>query len=81
MKLVVMALTASLPSMINVILVASLFVLVFSIMGVNYFKGALYRCEHPYEQKINLNDVFTKNDCIEKGGRWVNSDANFDDTL
>jgi len=56
MKLVVMALTASLPSMTNVLLVASLFILVFSIMGVNYFKGALYRCE----DADNIDLVATK---------------------
>ena len=41
MKLVVMALMASIPSMTNVLLVCSLFILIFSIMGVNYFKGKL----------------------------------------
>jgi len=39
MKLVVMALVASIPSMANVLLVCGLFILIFSIMGVNYMKG------------------------------------------
>jgi hypothetical protein len=45
MKLVVNALLASLPSMTNVLLVCSLFILIFSIGGVNFFKGAFYSCQ------------------------------------
>jgi voltage-dependent calcium channel T type alpha-1G len=58
MKLVVNALLASLPSMTNVLLVCSLFILIFSIGGVNFFKGAFFRCEPTYINgvlKIDLN--------------------------
>jgi hypothetical protein len=48
MKLVVNALLASLPSMTNVLLVCSLFILIFSIGGVNFFKGSFYRCTTKY---------------------------------
>lgn len=44
MRLVVNALLASLPSMTNVLLVCFLFILIFSIMGVSFFKGMFYRC-------------------------------------
>ena len=44
MKLVVNALLASIPSMTNVLLVCSLIILIFSIMGVSFFKGAFYSC-------------------------------------
>lgn len=44
MRLVVNALLASLPSMTNVMMVFSLFVLIFGVMGVGIFKGAFYHC-------------------------------------
>lgn len=49
MKLVANALAASVPSMANVLLVCSLFILIFSIMGVNFFKGTFYRCQDSWE--------------------------------
>jgi hypothetical protein len=39
MKLVVNALIASLPSMVNVLAVCILIILIFAVMGVNFFKG------------------------------------------
>ena len=62
MRLVVNALLASLPSMTNVLLVCSLFILIFSIMGVNFFKGMYYQChDRPWaEVEINMNDIITK---------------------
>jgi len=65
MKLVVMSLTASLPSVANVLLVASLFLLVFSIMGVNYFKGAFWRCENPTTHIIDMSKIKTRANCDE----------------
>lgn len=63
MKLVANALLASLPSMANVLLVCSLFILIFSIMGVNFFKGTFYRCQDSWEAlaKCKDTDVFYDN--------------------
>jgi hypothetical protein len=44
MRLVINALIASIPSMTNVLLVCSLLLLIFAIMGVNFFKGTFYSC-------------------------------------
>jgi len=83
MRLVVLALMASIPSMTNVLLVCSLFILIASIMGVNYFKGAFHRCaDFPLSEiEIDLNKINTKYDCLAAGGEWKNQDANFDHTL
>lgn len=66
LRLVVNALIASLPSMANVLLVCTLFILVFSIIGgmlfgdkFNYCKTALNGVE------INLDLIDTKLDCID----------------
>lgn len=62
MKLVVNALLASIPSMSNVVVVCSLVMLIFAIMGVSIFKGAFYRCEDPPTslKPIDMNTIITK---------------------
>lgn len=47
MRLVVNALLTSLPSVANVVLVCILFLLIFSIIGVNQFKGKFGSCAPP----------------------------------
>lgn len=94
MRLVVNALFASLPSMTNVLLVCSLFILIFSIMGVNFFKGRFYHCidnfnlmdeskstYDPSYAPIDLLLIDTKQDCLDARGLWVNRDANFDNVI
>ena len=44
LRLVVNALLASIPSMTNVMLVCLLFLMIFAITGINFFKGAFYKC-------------------------------------
>jgi hypothetical protein len=85
MRLVVNALLASLPSMTNVLLVCSLFILIFSIMGVNFFKGSFYYCDTDYSKdylkEIDVSKVKTKQDCLDEGGAWVNQSSNFDNCI
>ena len=57
MKLIVNALLSSLPSMTNVTIVCSLFILIFAIIGVNSFKGRLGFCE--IEDEALLEEIFT----------------------
>ena len=78
MRLVVNALLASLPSMTNVLLVCSLFILIFSIMGVNYFKGQFFSCEI---EDFDMDLIVTRADCENNGGQWRNAPANFDNTI
>jgi len=47
LKLVVSALLRALPALGNLVMVCSLFFLVFAIVGVNLFKGRLYSCNFP----------------------------------
>ena len=82
MKLVVMALMASIPSMSNVLLVCSLFILIASILGVNFFKGKLAKCnDQPGFPEINMDLIITKDDCLAMNGLWINENANFDNTF
>ena len=73
LKLVVNALLTSIPGMTNVLLVCSLFLMIFAITGINFYKGQFFSC--------SLDDspsIVTKFDCINQGGEWKNSRSNFD---
>jgi hypothetical protein len=64
-----------------------LFFVIFSIIGVNYFKGTFYHCQFDNGEGTAFDEAFlfmveplivTKFDCINWGGAWENADANFD---
>jgi len=80
LRLVVNALLASIPAMTNVILVCLLFLLIFAIMGINFFKGLFYSCKDlPLDfSPVLFAQLDTKEDCINYGGNWKNSRSNFD---
>ena len=75
LRLVVNALLASIPAMTNVILVCGLFLMIFAIMGINFFKGQYFRCSGA---KFDSVPIVTKWDCISLGGKWKNDRSNFD---
>jgi hypothetical protein len=74
MKVIVNALLQSIPSIGNVALVCFLFLTIFAIMGVDFFKGNFHRCSIGEYPKIK-----TKADCLaQPGAEWKNKDENFD---
>jgi len=83
MRLIVNALLASLPSMANVMLVCLLFILIFSIMGVSFFKGRFYSCRDKWDAKakIDMKTIDTKDDCLKAGGEWKRKKQHFDNTV
>ena len=88
MRLVVNALLASLPSMGNVLLVCSLFILIFAIMGVKFFKGKFNYCadlDNIFHDNSSstyyMTLIIDKYDCENYGGNWIPRDSNFDNTV
>jgi len=79
MKLIVNALLASLPSMLNVTIVCFLFLLIFAIVGVSFFKGAFGFCE--MEDEELLATVTNRIECEELDGYWNVPTENFDNAL
>jgi len=79
MKLIVNALLSSLPSMTNVTIVCCLFLLIFAIMGVDWFKGQFDFCS--IEDPDILATIITRQDCIDAGGDWINPKETFDNSL
>lgn len=79
MKLIVNALLASLPSMLNVTIVCFLFLLIFAIVGVSFFKGAFGFCE--LDDEDLMSQVVDRLDCEKFGGIWNNPTENFDNAI
>lgn len=84
LRLAINSLFGALPAIGNAIIVCSLILCIYAILGISIFKGKFYYCSldsTPYsekEVKRILETVNTKDDCIRAGGTWLNSDQNFD---
>jgi hypothetical protein len=82
LRLVVNALMSSLPAMTNVIMICTLFLMIFAIMGINFFKGMFFSCQIEDEDIVDMElfkKVVTKEDCEGiLGAEWVNARSNFD---
>jgi len=79
MKLIVNALLSSLPSMTNVTIVCTLFLLIFAILGVGFFKGTFGRCS--IEDPEILVNILSKSDCLSYNGTWEVPNETFDNTI
>lgn len=70
LRLSLHTLLISLPGIFNVMLISSLFYLIFGIIGINYFKGRLYSCQT--DNLDNSTDIqsliYNKWDCLNYGG-------------
>lgn len=55
-----------------------LFFVIFSIIGVNYFKGAFFHCHFGQNILFSIVDldtlIVTKFDCYNYGGAWEQQD-------
>ena len=79
LKLAVLSLINAIPSIINALVIALLFFILFGIFGTNYFKGKFQYCINDNIQSIvNVDIIKTKWDCINNGGDWINQITNFD---
>lgn len=59
--------------------VSCLFLILFSILGTNFYKGTFLYCHMDYVTEDFQRHVNDKFDCMDYGGDWVNQDQNFDD--
>jgi len=84
LRLAIQALFGALPAIGNAIIVCSLILCIYAILGISIFKGQFYYCNldsTPYSVKglkEVLQSVDTKEDCLRVGGAWTNSEQNFD---
>lgn len=71
----------AIPNIVNVIMIAALFFLIFGIIGVNFFKGLYYYCDFTNIKSLGVfksADLNTKFDCLNYGGEWMPYDYSFD---
>ena len=74
LQLVMNSIFASLPALANVLLVSIFFFLIFAIMGIQFFKGKLKRCELNGEVEFVTIEVCS----TIAGAVWKNPIINFD---
>ena len=59
-------------------IISLLFLMLFGILGTNFYKGRFFYC---YDNNIDYytrTKIFTKWECLDYGGEWINRDNNFD---
>ena len=79
LQIAIKTLFSSIPAMANVLLICILFLLIFAILGVSFFKGEYYYCDILY---LNLEaKVEDWRSCLNTGGYWKRQGAYFDNVL
>ena len=74
MKLVIISMLNAVKDLGTVIVLSTLFLMLFAILGTNLFKGTFYRCNMENIPKIYHDRIVDKIDCINYGGEWLNND-------
>ncbi|OXB59298.1 hypothetical protein ASZ78_012957 [Callipepla squamata] len=75
LNVVVNALLGAIPSILNVLLVCVVFWLLFNIIGVKLLGRKFWKCVLVTGNDSHINN---RTDCMVFGGKWTNSDVNFD---
>jgi len=70
LKVAVQSLINAIPGIGNVLVISGLFILLFAILGTNFFKGRFHYCHSTNLTEIASID--TPWDCLNYGGEWVN---------
>lgn len=82
LKIAVVSLINAIPSIINALVIALLFFILFAIFGTTYFKGRFYYClTDKITDIVDTKKIVTKWDCLSNGGDWINEIVNFDNVL
>jgi hypothetical protein len=60
--------------------ICAIVLMIFSIIGLHWFRGTFYRCVVEGDIEIARSDdnILTKDDCIDQGYEWINAESNFD---
>ena len=78
-RLRVKAIVLGFPKIAQTLFIAIMFILMFSIVGIQLFKELLYHCSiDKTEDDILIDNIY---DCMNYGGEWLNRDVNFDNII
>ena len=61
----------SLKQVLKIIAIAFVVILIFTIIGINYFRGRFSRCDFTNVPIEYISTITTKYDCLDYGGDWV----------
>jgi hypothetical protein len=78
LKLSINSLVVSITALFNVVVIAFVFLLIFGVIGVNYFKGRYFYCYSDHLHIHVLDFVENKWSCLDMGGVWINYIQKFD---
>jgi hypothetical protein len=83
LKIAVVSLFNAVPSIINALVIAILFFVLFAIFGTTYFKGKFFYCMvgEIDAEFVDTSMIVTKWDCLNVGGDWLNQPLNFDNVF
>ena len=71
----------AIPSIVNLLLISMLILMIFGIQGVGLLKGKFRYCDTTNVPEYIHDQIFTKWDCVDYGGEWLNYQGNFDDVV
>mmetsp|Transcript_23030 Transcript_23030/g.22378 ORF Transcript_23030/g.22378 Transcript_23030/m.22378 type:complete len:238 (-) Transcript_23030:2853-3566(-) len=72
LKLAVQSLLNSIPGVLNVMIISLLILILFGILGVNFYKGRFFYCNMDFIPDSRPQQVWFKWECLDEGGEWVN---------
>ena len=78
LKVAVQSLINAVPGIGNVMVISLLFLMLFGILGTNFFKGKFRYCDKSNVPSHLQTKIVTMYDCFDYGGEWKNHDAHFD---
>lgn len=81
LKIQVISLMNAIPGIFNLMMIATLVLMLFGIQAVGFLKGKLYYCETVNVPEYLTGSIKNKWDCINYGGEWVKPENHFDDVF
>ena len=78
LRISIKSLTVALPEIAEILFLLLLFLYIFGIITVNYFKGYLYNCTTESLNQFSRIDISDKWTCLNAGADWKNRYLNFD---
>ena len=71
MQIAVESLINSASGIGNLLIIFFLLLLLFSILGTNFYKGRFWYCDTAYIPLEEHKNIMTKWECLDFGGAWV----------
>lgn len=78
MKIAIESLIMSIKGVGNVLVISILILLLFAILGTNFYKGLFQTCNFANVPVKQQEDVHTMWECFDAGGEWIQIQSNFD---